>query len=147
MEPGAPDHAPVASTSAPEIEPIVGFASCKLLSQGAEAVREGWNHAYRCAQLCRPWRPQLAAAVASAPPAAALHRRIPPLFPPPPPDPAAPRCPRFPRQRVWETTFCGRPAIVKQRFSKKYRHPTLDAKLTVTRLKQVGEHLPRLLAV
>lgn len=40
-------------------------------------------------------------------------------------------------QRVWEGTFLGRPAIVKQRFSKKYRHPALDAKLTVARLKMV----------
>lgn len=38
--------------------------------------------------------------------------------------------------RVWEGTFLARPAIVKQRFSKKYRHPQLDAKLTVSRLKQ-----------
>ncbi|KAL4445801.1 hypothetical protein ABPG77_009000 [Micractinium sp. CCAP 211/92] len=38
--------------------------------------------------------------------------------------------------RVWEGRFLGRPAIVKQRFNKKYRHPQLDAKLTVSRLKQ-----------
>ncbi|KAL4425794.1 hypothetical protein ABPG75_009810 [Micractinium tetrahymenae] len=38
--------------------------------------------------------------------------------------------------RVWEGQFLGRAAIVKQRFSKKYRHPQLDAKLTVSRLKQ-----------
>ena len=40
-------------------------------------------------------------------------------------------------QRVFETQFLGRPAIIKQRFSKQYRHPTLDAKLTTSRLKQV----------
>lgn len=39
---------------------------------------------------------------------------------------------------MWEGTFLGRPVIVKQRFSKKYRHPQLDAKLTVARLKQAG---------
>ncbi|MEW5307650.1 MAG: hypothetical protein WDW38_011384 [Sanguina aurantia] len=37
--------------------------------------------------------------------------------------------------RVWETIFLGRPTVVKQRFTKMYRHPVLDAKLTVTRLK------------
>ena len=40
-------------------------------------------------------------------------------------------------QRVFETQFLGRPTIIKQRFSKQYRHPTLDAKLTTSRLKQV----------
>ncbi len=50
-----------------------------------------------------------------------------------------PRVWRAPRslQRVWEGVFLGRPAVIKQRFSKKYRHPTLDAKLTVQRLKGV----------
>ena len=49
----------------------------------------------------------------------------------------------FPRlQRVWEGSFLARPTIVKQRFSKKYRHPLLDAKLTVARLKQVGAGRP-----
>jgi len=45
-------------------------------------------------------------------------------------------------QRVWETTFCSRPTLVKERFSKKYRHPLLDVKLTVTRLKQVRASTP-----
>ncbi|KAK9134464.1 hypothetical protein Syun_013794 [Stephania yunnanensis] len=36
--------------------------------------------------------------------------------------------------RVFESTFVGRKSIVKERFSKKYRHPTLDSKLTVKRL-------------
>ena len=40
-------------------------------------------------------------------------------------------------QRVWEGSFLSRPAIIKQRFSKKYRHPQLDLKLTATRLKSV----------
>lgn len=36
--------------------------------------------------------------------------------------------------RVFESTFVGRRCVVKERFSKKYRHPTLDAKLTLKRL-------------
>ncbi|EOA24698.1 hypothetical protein CARUB_v10017976mg [Capsella rubella] len=37
--------------------------------------------------------------------------------------------------RVFESTFAGiRRSIVKERFSKKYRHPVLDAKLTLKRL-------------
>ncbi|KAJ6831527.1 EKC/KEOPS complex subunit bud32 [Iris pallida] len=36
--------------------------------------------------------------------------------------------------RVFESTFVGRRSIVKERFSKKYRHPTLDTKLTLKRL-------------
>lgn len=36
--------------------------------------------------------------------------------------------------RVFESTFLGRRSIVKERFSKKYRHPVLDAKLTLKRL-------------
>ena len=40
------------------------------------------------------------------------------------------------KQRVWSTdSFLGRPAIVKQRFPKKYRHPTLDARLTQQRVR------------
>ncbi len=62
----------------------------------------------------------------------------PPTSPPPTPNPLD----RTP-QRVWETVFCGRPCIVKQRFSKKYRHPALDAKLTLTRLKQEARSLLR----
>ena len=37
--------------------------------------------------------------------------------------------------RVWSTTFLSRKTIVKQRFNKKYRHPTLDVSLTLQRLK------------
>lgn len=36
--------------------------------------------------------------------------------------------------RVFESTFVGRKSIVKERFPKKYRHPTLDSKLTLKRL-------------
>ena len=39
-------------------------------------------------------------------------------------------------QRVWTCTFLQRPAIVKQRFHKRYRHPDLDSKLTTSRFKQ-----------
>lgn len=37
--------------------------------------------------------------------------------------------------KVWTTQFLQRPAIIKQRFKKRYRHPTLDAALTSQRLK------------
>ncbi|XP_043690759.1 EKC/KEOPS complex subunit bud32-like isoform X1 [Telopea speciosissima] len=36
--------------------------------------------------------------------------------------------------RVFESTFMGRRSIIKERFSKKYRHPSLDTKLTHKRL-------------
>lgn len=36
--------------------------------------------------------------------------------------------------RVFESTFAGRKSIIKERFSKKYRHPLLDSKLTLKRL-------------
>lgn len=36
--------------------------------------------------------------------------------------------------RIFESTFVGQRSIVKERFSKKYRHPTLDLKLTLRRL-------------
>ncbi|PKA64967.1 TP53 regulating kinase [Apostasia shenzhenica] len=36
--------------------------------------------------------------------------------------------------RIFESIFVGRRSIVKERFSKKYRHPTLDSKLTIKRL-------------
>ncbi|KAG7022296.1 EKC/KEOPS complex subunit bud32 [Cucurbita argyrosperma subsp. argyrosperma] len=39
--------------------------------------------------------------------------------------------------RVFESTFVGRRSIVKERFSKKYRHPSLDSKLTLKRLNAV----------
>lgn len=40
-------------------------------------------------------------------------------------------------QRVWEGRYLDVPAIIKQRFSKKYRHAILDKKITQSRLKQV----------
>ncbi|MED6112094.1 hypothetical protein PIB30_058621 [Stylosanthes scabra] len=36
--------------------------------------------------------------------------------------------------RVFESNFVGRRSVIKERFSKKYRHPTLDSKLTLRRL-------------
>ncbi|CAI0448855.1 unnamed protein product [Linum tenue] len=36
--------------------------------------------------------------------------------------------------KVFELNFVGRRSVVKERFSKKYRHPMLDAKLTLKRL-------------
>ncbi|KAG6495291.1 hypothetical protein ZIOFF_043085 [Zingiber officinale] len=41
---------------------------------------------------------------------------------------------KLPFHRVFKSTFVGRLSIVKERFSKKYRHPLLDSKLTVKRL-------------
>lgn len=38
-------------------------------------------------------------------------------------------------QRAWKGTFLGRPAVLKERFSKGYRHPTLDTRLTLHRTK------------
>lgn len=59
--------------------------------------------------------------------------------------------------RVYDSHFVGRRCIVKERFSKKYRHPTLDSKLTVKRLnaearcltkaRQLGVSTPVLYAV
>jgi hypothetical protein len=40
--------------------------------------------------------------------------------------------------RVFESTFMGKKVVVKERFSKKYRHPVLDSKLTLKRLCGVG---------
>ncbi|XVF21727.1 hypothetical protein REPUB_Repub12eG0115100 [Reevesia pubescens] len=36
--------------------------------------------------------------------------------------------------RIFESVFVGKRSIIKQRFSKKYRHPSLDSKLTLKRL-------------
>lgn len=41
-------------------------------------------------------------------------------------------------QRVFEATFLNRPAIIKERFSKKYRHPTLDTKISTKRTNMVS---------
>ena len=40
-------------------------------------------------------------------------------------------------QRIYEASFLQRPAIVKERFKKEYRHPSLDEKLTKDRLSLV----------
>ncbi|GJP37011.1 hypothetical protein CLOM_g21470 [Closterium sp. NIES-68] len=45
--------------------------------------------------------------------------------------------------RVFAATFCGRPAILKQRFEKKYRHPVLDARLTAKRLHAEARSMVR----
>ncbi|PIA16137.1 kinase-like protein [Coemansia reversa NRRL 1564] len=45
--------------------------------------------------------------------------------------------------RVYRTSIDGREAIAKQRFSKKYRHPELDNKLTRGRLNQEARCLKR----
>ncbi|KAJ2308093.1 serine/threonine-protein kinase bud32, partial [Coemansia sp. RSA 2704] len=45
--------------------------------------------------------------------------------------------------RVYKTTIEDRPAIAKQRFSKGYRHPDLDQKLTRGRLNQEARSLKR----
>lgn len=59
--------------------------------------------------------------------------------------------------RVYESTFLGKRAIVKERFSKKYRHPILDVKLTqkrltgeartLTKARKLGVATPALYAV
>ncbi|RKP26517.1 kinase-like domain-containing protein [Syncephalis pseudoplumigaleata] len=45
--------------------------------------------------------------------------------------------------RVYRTPFLGRTAVVKERFSKAYRHPTLDHKLTSRRVVQEARLLQR----
>jgi len=41
-------------------------------------------------------------------------------------------------QRVFASTFVGRKCVIKEHFSKKYRHPLLDSKLTLKRLNAVS---------
>lgn len=85
-----------------------GFQGCELISQGAEAVLS---------------LPPLNSLDLSTPCyRLEAHRRV---------------LTKLALQRLWQTEFLGRQAVLKQRFSKKYRHPTLDTKLTTTRLKQV----------
>ncbi|KAG0254759.1 TP53 regulating kinase [Actinomortierella ambigua] len=45
--------------------------------------------------------------------------------------------------RVYIAPFCGRKAIVKERFAKAYRHPALDKKLTSRRVTQEARCLNR----
>ena len=40
---------------------------------------------------------------------------------------------------MWEGSYLDVPAVIKQRFSKKYRHAVLDKKITQSRLKQVTQ--------
>eukprot|EP00897_Mesotaenium_endlicherianum_P005343 jgi/Mesen1/4837/ME000244S04019 len=59
--------------------------------------------------------------------------------------------------RVYKVQFCGRSAVVKERFKKHYRHPVLDTKLTQRRLLgearsmvkagKLGVHVPVLYAL
>ncbi|KAL2326070.1 hypothetical protein Fmac_025128 [Flemingia macrophylla] len=59
--------------------------------------------------------------------------------------------------RIFESSFVGRRSVVKERFSKKYRHPTLDSKLTfkhlnaearcMTKARKLGVCTPVLYAV
>ncbi|KAK7273666.1 hypothetical protein RIF29_14724 [Crotalaria pallida] len=59
--------------------------------------------------------------------------------------------------RVFEFSFVGRRSVIKERFSKKYRHPTLDSKLTLkhlnaearcmTKARRLGVRTPVLYAV
>ncbi|EIE22357.1 kinase-like protein [Coccomyxa subellipsoidea C-169] len=41
--------------------------------------------------------------------------------------------------KLWKGVYLGRPTIVKQRFNKKYRHSTLDTKLTLSHLHALQE--------
>ncbi|KAE8665432.1 DNAse I-like superfamily protein isoform 1 [Hibiscus syriacus] len=41
--------------------------------------------------------------------------------------------------RVFESVLAGKRSIIKERFSKKYRHPSLDSKLTLKRLNAVHD--------
>lgn len=118
MKTGRTAEASCSHQQADEVEPIVGLSACKLINQGAEAV-----------SILAAWRqaPRFVLLLCCSPP---MHPYYPEL--------------NFTiLQRVWESTFCGHPCIIKQRFSKKYRHPALDRKLTVTRLKQVRTLPPR----
>jgi len=38
---------------------------------------------------------------------------------------------------VYTGTFLGRPCIIKERFSKTYRHPKLDAAINTKRIREV----------
>ncbi|PRP81583.1 TP53-regulating kinase-like [Planoprotostelium fungivorum] len=45
--------------------------------------------------------------------------------------------------RVYRTTFLGQDTIIKERFSKSYRHPVLDERLTTKRLNQESRCIAR----
>ena len=88
----------------------IDLSGFKLISQGAEAVSMS---AYTFGTLAMDC--MLSHHIVSAPICLSLHMP----------------------QRVWEGTYLDVPAVIKQRFSKKYRHASLDTKLTQSRLKQV----------
>eukprot|EP01080_Neovahlkampfia_damariscottae_P002071 gene2071-1943_t len=43
--------------------------------------------------------------------------------------------------RIYATNFLGKETIIKERFSKKYRHPILDQKLTQSRVSQESKNI------
>jgi TP53 regulating kinase-like protein len=45
--------------------------------------------------------------------------------------------------RIFITTIIGEPAVIKERFKKKYRHPALDSKLTSRRIFQEARIMQR----
>jgi len=94
--------------SAKAAEPLILTETSSLIAQGAEAVCRRSWTLVYVACSCARWH--------SIPGHRAWHLL----------------------QRVFRVQFLGRPTIIKQRFSKKYRHPALDAKLTSLRLKQAG---------
>lgn len=49
--------------------------------------------------------------------------------------------------RIHRGTFLGKPVVVKERFSKKYRHDSLDQHLTAERFKSEARMLLRCKAI
>lgn len=45
--------------------------------------------------------------------------------------------------RVWKSTFCGRPCVIKERVEKRYRHPQLEASLSRKRLNAEARCIAR----
>lgn len=45
--------------------------------------------------------------------------------------------------KIYTGNFHGRPCVVKERFSKKYRHPDLDREITIQRIKSEARSLIR----
>lgn len=91
-------------------DPVVDLQTCKLISQGAEAVR----NFYITSQLFDAFLG-----------AKSRNTHVHDIG-------------VCTVQRIWQGVYLGRPAIVKQRFNKKYRHAILDRKLTLSRLKQAS---------
>jgi len=46
--------------------------------------------------------------------------------------------------RIYLSDLWGQPCIIKERFKKEYRHPTLDEKLTKTRILQEVKSMSRI---